>query len=161
VLSDDEIRQLWSWEYHHSALLRFLLLTGLRISEAQKGKRDGDRWIVPAEHSKNGKEHWVHLTDLALKQLETPFERSATAVQAWLRRRLDSLNVQPRWIPHDLRRTTITRLNGVGVDPIVVERYVNHTLPKLMATYNKFEYEDERIAAAKSLTVHIEELIDV
>jgi len=161
VLSDDEVRQLWGWEHHHSALLRFLLLTGLRISEAQKGHRDGTRWIVPARYSKNGKEHWVHLTDLASEQLETPFECSATAVQAWLRRRLDNLNVQPRWIPHDLRRTTITRLNGIGVDPIVVERYVNHTLPKLMATYNQFEYENERIAAAESLSAHVEELINV
>lgn len=161
VLSDDEIRQLWDWDHHHTALLRFLLLTGLRISEAQKGRRDGDRWIVPAKYSKNGKEHWVYLTDLALEQLETPFEHSATAVQAWLRRTLDSLEVQPRWTPHDLRRTAITRLNGIGVDPIVVERYVNHTLPKLMATYNQFEYEKERINAANQLAEHIRELLSV
>jgi hypothetical protein len=43
----------------------------------------------------------------------------------------------------------------------VVERYVNHTLPKLMATYNQFEYENERIAAAESLSAHVEELINV
>ena len=57
ILSDAEIRQLFEWDHVNAALLRFLLLTGLRISEDQKGHRDGDRWIVPAKISKNGREH--------------------------------------------------------------------------------------------------------
>jgi hypothetical protein len=72
VLSDEEIRSLWSWKNNdkgwqktteNAKLIKFLLLTGLRISEAQGGYVDG---------SKNGKSHWVYLTKLALEQLPLP-----------------------------------------------------------------------------------------
>jgi integrase len=160
VLDDDEIRLLWSWTHPNAALLRFLLLSGLRISEAQKGHQDGDRWIVPAQHSKTRTEHWVFLTDLAKEQLQTPFNRSTTAVQAWVKRHLKKANVDPRWTPHDLRRTAVTRMNDVGVDPFVAERTIGHTLPtKMMSVYNQASYETERIDAMERLTVHIREVI--
>ncbi|MFC1719571.1 tyrosine-type recombinase/integrase [Pseudomonadota bacterium] len=159
VLDNDEIRQLWSWTHPNAALLRFLLLTGLRIAEAQKCQLDRDRWIVPAEMSKNGVEHWVFVTDLAKEQLQTPFDRSATAVQAWVKRKLEKLQVDPRWTPHDLRRTAVTRMNDVGVDPFVAERAVGHTLPtKMMTVYNRAVFEAERVDAIKRLTAHIKEV---
>jgi hypothetical protein len=37
-----------------ASMWRFLLATGLRISEGYNGHRDGDHWIVPKEHSKTG-----------------------------------------------------------------------------------------------------------
>ena len=161
VLNDDEIRQLWSWTHHNVALLRFLLLTGLRISEAQKGHVDSDKWVVPAQNSKTGVEHWVFLTQLAKEQLETPFDRSTTAVQAWVKRKLDKLGVSPRWTPHDLRRTAVTRMNDAGVDPFVAERTIGHTLPtKMMSVYNQASYESERIKAMEKLTTHIKEVLD-
>lgn len=160
VLDDKEIRQLWSWTHPNAAILRFLSVTGLRISEAQKGHQDGDRWIVPALHSKTGVEHWVHLTDLAKEQLQTPFDRSTTAVQAWVKRNLEKLQVEPRWTPHDLRRTAITRMSEAGVDPFVAERAIGHALPtKMMAVYNRAVFEGEREDAMKRLTAHIEEVV--
>ena len=42
-LTDDEIRAVWASGHK---LLRLLLLTGLRISEAQQGYQDGDRFCV-------------------------------------------------------------------------------------------------------------------
>jgi integrase len=60
VLSDAKVRLVWQESNPNPALLRFLLLTGLRIGEAQQGHRDGDRWIVPAEISKNGCANWVY-----------------------------------------------------------------------------------------------------
>jgi integrase len=65
VLTDAEIRRLWNAESQHLPLLRFLLLTGQRIGEAQRAIWEhvqGDRWIIPAEHAKNGREHWVALS---------------------------------------------------------------------------------------------------
>lgn len=160
VLDDAEIRQLWSWTHPNAALLRFLLLTGLRIAEAQKGYQDGSRWVVPAQISKTGLEHWVHLSELAIEQLKTPFDRSTTAVQAWVKRKLEKLDVEPRWTPHDLRRTAVTRMNEVGVDPFVAERAVGHKLPtKMMAVYNRAEFEEKRENAMDRLSKHILELL--
>jgi len=61
ALSNHEIRDMWAlknpptgWQRTETnvCVLRFLLLTGLRISEARKGHQDGDKWIVPKEISK-------------------------------------------------------------------------------------------------------------
>jgi hypothetical protein len=38
VLTEKKLRTVWAWDSHHAPLMRFLLLTCLRISEAQKGQ---------------------------------------------------------------------------------------------------------------------------
>jgi len=156
VLTEDEIRAVWACEHPHGALLRFLLLTGLRISEAQKGHRERDKWIVPARYSKNGRPHWVHLSYAATEQLSQPFETGPTAVQAWLRRRKD----MEGWTPHDLRRTAATLMAGNGVAPFIVERCLGHTLQGVMAVYNKAEYEAERIGAMQTLERVVLEVVN-
>jgi integrase len=153
VLTDDELRIVWRENHHHAALCRFLVLTGLRISEAQKGHREGDRWMVPAAASKNARAHWVHLTPTALAQLSEPFDTSPTAVQAWLRRWCNKQGIAPRFTPHDLRRTAATRMADEGVEPFIIERALNHTMQGVMAVYNRAEYEAERIEAARTLEV--------
>lgn len=158
VLTDDEIKLLWAEPKANARLLRFLLLTGLRISEGQKGHQDGDKWIVPAEISKNGKAHWVHIDKEAKAQL--PFPASTTTnIQAWLRRWCEKHKIDPRFSPHDLRRTAATRMAGNGVEPFIVERVLNHTLQGVMGIYNKAEYTNERIEAATILEAHIENLM--
>lgn len=149
VLSDDELRRVWRIDHDHGRLLRFLILTGLRISEARLGERQGDRWHVSAALSKNGRAHWVHLTPTALAQLPLSAV-SPTAAQSWLRRWCAREQVIP-FTPHDCRRTAATRMADAQVDPFAIERVLNHTLPGVMATYNRGEYEAERVAAALDL----------
>lgn len=155
VLSDDEITNMWSWKNNPTGwqrteanvrILRFLLLTGLRISEARKGYQDKNKWIVPEEISKNGKAHWVHLTETAKKQLPLP-TCTQTNIQAWLKRK-QGLENNDRFTSHDLRRTCATRMADNGVEPFIVERVLNHKLEGVMAVYNRAEYEKERIQAA-------------
>jgi integrase len=150
VLSDDEIRRVWSVTSPNGRVLRIQLLTGLRVGEAQKGHLDGDLWRVPAEISKNGKPHWVYLTASARAQLPLP-RCTATNIQAWVRRWCEREGITPRFTPHDLRRTAATRLADAGVEPFVVERVLNHTLQGVMGTYNRADYAAERTAAAKTL----------
>ena len=154
VLSDEEIKLLWSLEHDNARLLRFLVLTGLRITEAQKGYQDGDRWVVSANISKNSRSHWVYLTDEAVNQIPLP-KCTPTNIQAWLRRLLDKHEIAPRFTPHDLRRTAATRMADSGIEPFIVERVLNHTLEGVMAVYNRAEYESERIGAAKTLSDHV------
>lgn len=150
VLSDDEIRLIWSVDHDHGRLLRFLLLTGLRIGEAQNGEQEADRWHVSPQLSKNGRSHWVHLTPTALAQLPL-LATTPTAVQSWVSRWLMREGIHDRFVPHDLRRTAATRLATAGTEPFIIERVLNHTLQGVMGTYNRAEYEPERIAAALTL----------
>lgn len=146
VLTHDEIRQLWAWKGNNAALLRFLLLTGLRISEGQKGCADGDFWRIVK--TKNGKPHWVYLTPTAKTQLSSPFEVSNTAVQAWTKRKHKEGNP---WTPHDLRRTFATLAMDAGVLPHVVEKCLNHSLEGMLRVYAHADLAEERIAAAKEV----------
>ena len=152
VLTDDEIRWLWDLEHDNARVLKFLLLTGLRISEAQKGLLEKNRWVVPAEISKNGRASWVYLTKSAQAQLPLP-RCTSTNVQAWLKRKLikEGYATETRFTPHDLRRTAATRMADNGIEPFIVERALNHTLEGVMAVYNRAEYAEERIEAAKVL----------
>lgn len=152
-LTDDEIRALWASGHK---LLRLLLLTGLRISEAQQGYRDGDRFIM--DRTKNGDPHWVYLPPLAIEQVDR-FDTSPTAVQAWLRRWCEREQVAA-FTPHDLRRTFATRLAGMGIAPHIIEKCLNHRMQGVMGIYNRADYEAERIGAAQAWADEIARLLN-
>lgn len=156
TLTDAEVRAIWTADGSHVQLLRFLLLTGQRIGEAQRMTWDhvvGERWTIPKEHSKNKKAHWVALSRQALALLDQQPKddklafghASNTAVQAWVRRWQGEAG--NAWTPHDLRRTMATRMNDLGIAPHVVERILNHSMQGVMAVYNRAEYEKERTEA--------------
>jgi len=171
TLSDDEIRMVWNWKNAEQGwqktednvrVIKFLLLTGLRISEAQNGYIDGDKFRMDdtkGKHPKHEKRpHWVYLTDTAKSQLPLP-TCTPTNIQAWLRRKLDSEEIENRFTPHDCRRTYATIANDSGVEPFIVERTLNHRMQGVMATYNHAEYEAERIECAKVVENRILEKI--
>jgi len=155
TLTDTEIRAMWSAEGQNASLLRFLLLTGLRISEGQQGRQDGTLWRIGK--TKNGDPHWVHLPALALDQIE-PWTISATSVQSWLRRLCKREGISP-FTPHDLRRTCATRLAGLDVAPHIVEKCLNHRMQGVMGIYNRHDYADERIAAAERWAAELQKIL--
>lgn len=159
VLTDAEIRALWKDTHAHAPLLKFLLLTGLRISEAQAATHDNldaDTLHIPV--NKSSRPHWVCLPPLAKDLLGDHdgylFDsRSPTGVQLRLKRK------NTGWTPHDLRRTFATRLAGLGVDPLVVEKMLNHTLGGVLATYNRHTYDAERRAAAMLWVSEVQRIV--
>ncbi|MHB1360401.1 MAG: tyrosine-type recombinase/integrase [Rhodocyclaceae bacterium] len=151
-LTDEEIRTMWGWEHK---LLRFLLLTGLRISEAQAGYQDGDRFRV--DHTKNGTPHWVFLPEITKAQIET-FDKTPTGIQAWLRRKCETTKTQA-FTPHDLRRTFATRLADLGLAPHIIEKCLNHRMQGVMGIYNRAEYEIDRIGAAQAWAAELSRIL--
>lgn len=149
TLSDDEIRTLWADTHPHVPLLKFLLLTGLRISEAQASRAehlDGDRLHI--RENKSDRPHWVYIPLAAHELIASTGGNlfnipSPTAIQARLKR------AGAGWTPHDLRRTFATRLAGLGVELHVIEKCLNHTLGGVLAIYNRHDYASEREQAAQ------------
>lgn len=160
VLTDEEIRALWADKHAHGPLLRFLLMTGLRISEGQSARHTdlaGDILQIP--ENKSSRPHWVYVTGLAREQIAGSstylFEqRSNTAVQHRLKH-----TAKVTWTPHDLRRTFATRVAALGVAPHVVEKLLNHTLGGVLQTYNRHDYEAERIEATKAWADELKRIV--
>jgi integrase len=170
VLNDEEMRKLWLAESQHVPLLKFLLLTGQRIGEAQRAAWThvhGDRWLIPAAHAKNARAHWVSLSRQTLALLRGLDESrdlifgtaTDTGVQAWLRRWCEREEVSAAFTPHDLRRTFATRLNGMSVMPHIVEKILNHTMQGVMAVYNRADYETERVEAMQKWADELERIL--
>ncbi len=172
VLTPEEIRMVWAWKNaargwqkteDNARLIKFLLLTGLRISEAQSGYVDGDKFRIDdtkGKHPKHEKRpHWVYLTTTARAQLPLP-KCTPTNIQAWLKRKLLSEKIDSRFTPHDCRRTFATLANDNGVESFIVERALNHRMQGVMATYNHAEYEAERIECAKVVESVVRDLIE-
>ncbi len=159
TLTDDEIHTLWHREHRITPLLRFLLVTGLRIGEAQAARvahiSDGVL-IVPPENSKNGKPHHVHLTALARACIEpgaAPWlfrGRTQSSVQHSLSRWQDER--PDAWTPHDLRRTFASRLAAMGTPPHIIAACLNHTMEGTLPVYVRGEsqYWSERKAALEA-----------
>jgi len=163
------------------AAIWFLLATGARIGELLKARwADIDErekiWTIPAENSKNGRAHLIHLSAFAMKQLKTmkdfkegPFLLSGRDPKSSLSDKTVSKAIRDRirkeplkrrtprsgtlllsggeWSPHDLRRTMASRMGDLGIQPHVIERCLNHIQQGIVGVYQRQEYLKERKAA--------------
>jgi integrase len=171
VLTDAEIKALWHSDGPHTPLFQFLMLTGQRIGEARGATWDnivGDVWNIPVENSKNKKAHWVPLPSAVLDIINAQ-DRDRRKIfshgssdhipQAWLARWCIREKIEPPFTPHDLRRTFATRVNGMGVDPHIVERMLNHSFRGVAGIYNRADYKNERIEASNKWADEVARLI--
>jgi integrase len=145
VLTDDEIKAVMTAEGNDARILRFCLSTATRIGETLQfnpGQVDGTTWTIP--ETKNGKEHRLHLTPLALEQL--PFT-SCPYVSLHGRTRPTRA-----WNLHDLRRTaaSLMRAGGVSVDD--VEAVLNHA-PRGGSLVRVYQRQDTLPAIKAALEV--------
>jgi integrase len=155
VLTDAEIQWVMESSLPPAPVWRFLLATALRVAEAYHGHRDGQYWIVPASKSKNGVEHRVWLSPLALAQLEA----HPWAAPKWQTQTTLSL-LRLGWSCHDLRRTFSTRNNDMGVAPHVVERLLNHRPKGVAGTYDRADRDTERRQALEAWSRWLKGLVE-
>lgn len=164
------------------AAIRLLLATGARVGELNKAQwsefdLDAATWTIPAKHTKETREHLVHLSDFAKEQLETlkrfkhgehvlisarnrtPIEDKALS-KVIRDRQLDKPHkgrstkyvgalklTGDDWCVHDLRRTLATRMGDLSVLPHIVEKCLAHKMTGVMAVYNHQDYLPERKVA--------------
>ena len=132
---------------------------------------DRHLWLIPPEHSKNGKPHIVHLSDQALCVLrEVP--RTGTLVFSFdgttqfqgyskAKKRLDHVSGVSGWTLHDLRRTVVSGMARLGVAPHVADKILNHqsgTISGVAAVYQRHEFLSERKEALHRWAQHVANL---
>jgi integrase len=179
-LTDAEVQAFWRATDDRSpwdVLFRLALLTGQRSRQELGGMRwseidiENRVWEIPAARSKNAKAHTVHLSALALAQLQalprsgdrvftgTSFSRAKARIDEAI---AETGFAMTPWTTHDLRRTATTIMAQLGVAPHVADRVLNHqggTIRGVAATYNRFQYIDERRAALEKLGDHVAKLV--
>jgi integrase len=147
-------------------------------------------WTLPSSRTKNGRGHDVPLAETALAILagverregrDLLFGESDGPFSGWSRckARLDdritlantkaSGRKQPAsedrpapWVLHDLRRTAVTGMAELGVQPHVIEAVVNHVSGHkagVAGVYNRATYVAEKRQALARWAGHIMELV--
>ena len=129
VLTDDELRAIWNaaGDGDYGTIVKLLMLSGQRREEIGGLHRDeiaGGQINLPPNRTKNGKAHFVPLSQAALDLLPEPsghlFGRGDgadgfagwSAAKAALDKRLkEILPRMPKWTLHDLRRTVSTQMH--------------------------------------------------
>lgn len=174
------------------AALWLILATGMRVGELLKARwdeidEDAGLWRIPAANAKNQREHLVHISPFAKRQLAIigalksgPFlfpgqkpdcPISDKALTKAVRDRIRPTALKKRtphsatlvlsrgdWTPHDLRRTMASRMGDLGVEPHVIERCLNHIQQGIVGVYQRQEYLVERKAAFDAWGHKLEEL---
>ena len=146
---------------------QLLILTGARNSEIREARLeefDLERciWILPAERSKTKKAIRRALPSKVIdliKSLDLPYgsEReflipgqsvkkplTSHAQNRFVQRLNDRMKLE-HFVPHDFRRTIVTRLSENQVMPHVTEKMLGHELGGIMAIYNKHDWLDEQL----------------
>ncbi len=189
TLRDDEIRG-WAGALDSSGMragtklaLKLILVTAQRPGEVRRAERaclqlDGEDpvWIIPPEHSKNGSEHRVPLSPLAVSLFKEALTLSGsdhlvfpnpkrtgepvpdvvllTAQANLFRTKLST--IEPA-TAHDLRRTAATGMRRLRVDRDTVSLVLNHASTGVTARhYDHHEGEEEKREALTAWSAHIQ-----
>jgi integrase len=180
VLSDDEVRSVWRTAENHpgpfSSLIKYILLTGARRSEAAGMRRPelGESiWTIPAERHKTKKEFLLPLSSDALAVLAaipqigtkkdgyyfTATGRGPLRGFACLKAKFDRDSGAKNYGLHDLRRTARTLMSRAGVPSDYAERALGHTLGRIRGIYDRHAYLAEKRAALEALATELRRII--
>lgn len=179
VLDDDELRAVWrategnSWPF--GSLVRFLLLTAARRSEAQEmrwAEVNGETrdWVLPVSRNKVRRGLVRPLSALALAILNdlprngeyvfTKAGRFPIGNISKRKRLLDEASGVSGWTLHDLRRTARSLMSRAGVTERHAEECLGHVQGGVRATYDRHKYYDEKKRAYEALAAQIGRIVN-
>lgn len=179
VLLDPELRRLLAalpadMEPAVADVLRFVVLTGLRLGEAVAIRHaDIEDGVLTIADTKNSTTHHVYLSEQAAALVESRKGKSlyvfpmltddkrhvrVDRVEGQLRDALPKLGVLP-FTPHDLRRSFATGLAKLKCPRVLISLALNHTIPGITSRYDKHEYADELREWWGKWGAHVQELM--
>lgn len=208
TLTDSELTALWraadAEGYPFGKLMQAIVLTGARRDEMREAPRSefqiegatvalptggtwqGPLWTLQAVRSKNGREHLVPLSTMAVDLLESlprigkssllftttgenpisglsKAKQRLDAAMAIELRKIDPNTQFRQWTPHDLRRTFSTGLQRLGFQIEVIEECLNHksgTRSGVAGVYARHRYLAEKAQAFEAWARHIAALVN-
>ncbi len=181
VLSNDELRAVWTVAGDlgdFGTIVRLLILTGQRREEVggmtwQELDVEKELWSIPAERSKNRQAHEVPLSNPALTLLQTRqrhdhrdlvFGVGKGPFSGWskAKARLDTRSGVHNWRLHDLRRTVVTGMAEIGIQPHIIEAVVNHISGHkagIAGVYYRATYAFEKRTAMTAWADHVQAIV--
>jgi integrase len=179
VLSDTEIALFWkaldSAPVLDAAALRAILLTGQRPGEVCHMLRehvvDGGWWTMPGKPdgawpgTKNANNHRVWLArdvrriiaDLNVDAGAAGFvfgNKTTSDLATAMRCICADLGI-PRATPHDLRRSHLTRVTGLGFGREAMDRIANHRKKSVATVYDRHNYGQQDQVIMEKVAAHI------
>jgi integrase len=175
ALTEDELRLLLpqadGMGRSNGLALRIMLATAVRKIEIRKAAWtdidfDAATWRIPPENAKNGKLLVIPMAPAVVQWFRELQERACgcpwvlpgqnrrdPVSDSTLNAALDRLAVLGvrRFTVHDLRRSARSLLGTLGVDVIVAEKFLNHSLGGLVDIYDRGSYLSQRRRAAELL----------
>jgi integrase len=179
ILNDDELRAVWraaeATAGPFGALVKFLLLTGARRSEAAEmtwSEIAGTDWTLPAARNKVNKDLIRPLSAAAMATI-APLPRigrqgfvftitgdSPFSGFGRYKRRFDRACGVTGWTLHDLRRTARTLMSRAGVSNDHAERCLGHVKGGVRGVYDRYEFHEQKRHAYEELAALIERIVN-
>jgi len=179
ILTDDELRAVWraaeGYAGAFGALVRFLLLTGCRRTEASAMRWsevvDGD-WTLPAARNKV-KVDFIRPLSPAAQQVLTRLPRIDGSAFVFtmngerpvsgfgsFKAAFDEVCGVRNWTIHDLRRTSRSLMSRAGVPADHAERALGHVIGGVRGVYDRHEFHEEKRRAFAALATQIDRIVN-
>jgi integrase len=183
VLADGELGLIWNacLEDDYGAILKLLMLTGQRANEIAQlhwNEVYDQQIVLPAERTKNARSHVIPLSEAAKGILtwfrkgdrKFVFGRDDTGFSGWgkAKEKLDARVAEAKkplehWTVHDLRRTVVTGMAELGVQPHIIEAVINHVSGHkggVAGIYNRATYDKEKREALNLWAEHVTAMVE-
>jgi integrase len=176
VLDDAELHRFWqvaSESGTFGALLKFLLLTGARRTEASAMMRkevQETTWTLPAARSKTKQAVVRPLSAAAIAIVSrqgiegfvftNTGRRALTGISESKRQFAKRCGFAEAWRIHDLRRTSRSLMSRAGINPDIAERMLGHAIAGVRGIYDRHSFEPEMRRGYEALASLIERIVD-
>jgi integrase len=180
VLSDAELRSLF-WracekiDETAAGAIRTMVLLGQRRNEIAGMRRSeikGDEWTIPAARMKGKRAHTIPLPKQVLAIVERMprigdgdlvFTATGQRGLEHFDRIKDEIGEHVKasapWVWHDIRRTVATRMQGLKIDPAVIEKIEGRSIKGVRRVYQRYDYMPEMRKALQRWADHVERLV--
>ena len=180
VLSTDELRAVWNacdLNTDFGKVVRLLILTGARREEIgalrwSEVNLDAGTINLPAERTKNGRAHTLTLPKVAMDIIRSVprmrdrdylFGIRSIGFRSWqVQKARFKDGIVKHWKLHDIRRSVVTGMCEIGIEPHVVEAVVNHFSGHkggVAGIYNKAEYKPQTKQALGMWADHVRSIV--